>query len=65
MGRARQTKRFATMKRMMSASDPRLKDKDRAPPRKKKAEDPNKTTGSLAFWFVGILGLDNSCHNCD
>ena len=25
MGRAKQTKRFATMKRMISASDPRLK----------------------------------------
>eukprot|EP00088_Acartia_fossae_P001351 TRINITY_DN10517_c0_g1_i1.p1 TRINITY_DN10517_c0_g1~~TRINITY_DN10517_c0_g1_i1.p1 ORF type:complete len:200 (-),score=31.31 TRINITY_DN10517_c0_g1_i1:251-850(-) len=42
MGRARQTKRFATMKRMISASDPRLKDKDRAPPKKKKPEDLNE-----------------------
>ena len=42
MGRKRQTKKFATMKRMISASDPRLKDKDRAAPRKKKPEDPNE-----------------------
>ena len=64
MGRARQTKRFATMKRMMSASDPRLKDKDRAPPRKKKAEDPNeiKTTehvqqsSALFFQYNTQLG---------
>ena len=34
MGRAKKTKKFATMKRMISASDPRLKDKDRAPPKK-------------------------------
>ena len=38
MGRAKKTKKFATMKRMISASDPRLKDKDRAPPRKGKKE---------------------------
>ena len=64
MGRARQTKRFATMKRMMSASDPRLKDKDRAPPKKKKAEDPNeiKTTehvqqsSALFFQYNTQLG---------
>jgi hypothetical protein len=38
MGRAKKTKKFATMKRMISASDPRLKDKDRAPPKKGKKE---------------------------
>jgi hypothetical protein len=38
MGRAKKTKKFATMKRMISASDPRLKDKDRAPPKKAKKE---------------------------
>ena len=36
MGRAKRTKQFASMKRMISASDPRLKDADRAPPKKKK-----------------------------
>ena len=64
MGRARQTKRFATMKRMISASDPRLKEKDRAPPKKKKAEDPNeiKTTehvqqsSALFFQYNTQLG---------
>jgi len=52
------------MKRMMSASDPRLKDKDRAPPKKKKAEDPNeiKTTehvqqsSALFFQYNTQLG---------
>ena len=46
MGRAKKSKKFATMKRMISASDPRLKDKDRAAPRKGKKEDPHeiKTT---------------------
>ena len=64
MGRKRQTKRFATMKRMISASDPRLKDKDRAAPKKKKAEDPNeiKTTehvqqsSALFFQYNTQLG---------
>ena len=42
MGRAKKTKKFATMKRMISASDPRLKDKDRAPPKKQKKEDPDQ-----------------------
>ncbi len=46
MPRAKRTKKFAAMKRMISLSDPRLKDKDRAPPKKKKPEDPHemKTT---------------------
>ena len=64
MGRKRQTKKFATMKRMISASDPRLKDKDRAAPRKKKPEDPNqiKTTehvqqsSALFFQYNTQLG---------
>ena len=64
MGRKRQTKKFATMKRMISASDPRLKDKDRAAPKKKKAEDPNaiKTTehvqqsSALFFQYNTQLG---------
>ena len=64
MGRKRQTKKFATMKRMISASDPRLKDKDRAGPKKKKAEDPNeiKTTehvqqsSALFFQYNTQLG---------
>lgn len=38
MGRAKKTKKFATMKRMISASDPRLKDSERAPPKKAKKE---------------------------
>ena len=64
MGRARQTKKFATMKRMISASDPRLKDKDRAAPKNKKKEDPNeiKTTehvqqsSALFFQYNTQLG---------
>jgi len=49
MGRARKTKKFATMKRMISLSDPRLKDKERAAPKKGKKEDPHemKTTESV------------------
>ena len=38
MGRAKKTKKFATMKRMISASDPRLKDKEREKPKKAKKE---------------------------
>ena len=64
MGRARRTKKFATMKRMISASDPRLKDKDRAPPKKAKKEDPHaiKTTehvqqsSALFFQYNTQLG---------
>jgi len=57
MGRAKKTKKFATMKRMISASDPRLKDKEREKPKKAKKEDPNeiKTTehvqSSSALFF--------------
>jgi len=64
MGRAKKTKKFATMKRMISASDPRLKDKDRAPPKKMKKEDPHeiKTTehvqqsSALFFQYNTQLG---------
>merc|ERR1719468_1416274 len=64
MGRAKKTKKFATMKRMISASDPRLKDKDRAPPKKGIKEDPNaiKTTehvqqsSALYFQYNTQLG---------
>jgi U3 small nucleolar RNA-associated protein 24 len=57
MPRAKRTKKFAQMKRMISLSDPRLKDADRAKPQKKKAEDPHemKTTeapqSSSALFF--------------
>jgi len=57
MGRAKKTKKFATMKRMISASDPRLKDNERDKPKKGKKEDPNefKTTehvqSSSALFF--------------
>jgi len=64
MGRAKKTKKFATMKRMISASDPRLKDKDRAPPKKMRKEDPHeiKTTehvqqsSALFFQYNTQLG---------
>ena len=64
MPRAKRTKKFATMKRMISASDPRLKAKDRAPPRKKKPEDPNElktteaptTSSALFFQYNTALG---------
>lgn len=64
MGRAKKTKKFATMKRMISASDPRLKDSERAPPKKAKKEDPNeiKTTehvqqsSALFFQYNTQLG---------
>ena len=36
MGRAKKTKKFATMKRMISASDPRLKDQEREKAKKEK-----------------------------
>merc|ERR1712098_303454 len=55
---------FATMKRMISASDPRLKEKDRAPPKKMKKKDPHeiKTTehvqqsSALFFQYNTQLG---------
>ena len=64
MGRAKKTRQFATMKRMISLSDPRLKDKDRAPPKKKKPEDPNEiktteapqTSSALFFQYNTALG---------
>ncbi|XP_068085397.1 rRNA-processing protein FCF1 homolog [Anabrus simplex] len=47
MGKARKTRkiaqqRFAQMKKMISLSDSRIKEKNREPPKKKKAEDPHK-----------------------
>ncbi|KAK9686136.1 Fcf1 [Popillia japonica] len=47
MGKTKKTrkiveKRFAKMKKMISISDPRIKASKRAPPRKKKAEDPQE-----------------------
>ena len=64
MGRARRTRKFATMKKMISLSDPRLKEKDRAPPKKKKPEDPNEiktteapqTSSALFFQYNQALG---------
>ena len=64
MGRAKKTRQFATMKRMISLSDPRLKEKDRAPPKKKKPEDPNEiktteapqTSSALFFQYNTALG---------
>ena len=64
MGRARRTRKFATMKKMISLSDPRLKEKDRVPPKKKKPEDPNEiktteapqTSSALFFQYNQALG---------
>ena len=64
MGRARRTRKFATMKKMISLSDPRLKEKDRALPKKKKPEDPNEiktteapqTSSALFFQYNQALG---------
>ena len=68
MGRAKRTKKFATMKRMISPSDPRLKDEDRAQPKKKKKEDPHelKTTeapaASSAMFFQYNTALGPPYH---
>ena len=68
MGRAKRTKKFATMKRMISPSDPRIKDADRAPPKKKKKEDPQelKTTeapaSSSAMFFQCNTALGPPYH---
>jgi len=64
MGRPKRTKKFANMKRMISASDPRLKEKDRQGPKKaKKGEgDEMKTTeapttsSALFFQYNTALG---------
>jgi len=65
MGRAKRTRKFATMKRMISLNDPRLKEKDRVvPPKKKKQLESNemKTTeapqasSALFFQYNTALG---------
>ncbi len=64
MPRAKREKKFGAMKRMISLSAPRLKDKDRAEPRKKKKADPHemKTTeapqisSALFFQYNTQLG---------
>ena len=68
MGRAKKTKKFATMKRMISPSDPRIKESDRAPPKKKKKENPQeiKTTeapaSSSAMFFQYNTALGPPYH---
>ena len=68
MGRAKRTKKFASMKRMISPSDPRIKESDRAPPKKKKKEDPQelKTTeapaSSSAMFFQYNTALGPPYH---
>jgi U3 small nucleolar RNA-associated protein 24 len=41
MPRAKRTKKFAQMKRMISLRDPRLQEKDRQKAKKEKPEDPH------------------------
>jgi len=57
------TQRFAQMKKMISPSDPRIKESLRAPPRKQKEEDPDKkvreapqTSSALFFQYNTQLG---------
>ena len=64
MGKAKRTRKFATMKRMISASDPRLKDKDRAAPKKQKKDDDKiktteapATSSALFFQVTNIASL--------
>ena len=64
MPRAKRTKKFAQMKRMISLNDPRLKDKDRAPAKKAAKEDPHEmktttavqTSSALFFQYNTQLG---------
>jgi len=64
MGRAKKTKKFANMKRMISASDPRLKEKDRQAPKKGKKSDGDEmktteaptTSSALFFQYNTALG---------
>ena len=52
MGRAKKTKKFATMKRMISASDPRLKDKEREKPKKAKKE-----VGTMQLYHLVVAAV--------
>ena len=64
MGRAKRTKKFAQTKRLISLSDPRIKEKDRQAPKKRKAEDPHAmktteaptTSSALFFQYNTQLG---------
>ncbi|XP_046388271.1 rRNA-processing protein FCF1 homolog [Ischnura elegans] len=69
MGKAKRVKRaaqnrFAQMKRMISLSDDRIKDKDRAAPKKKKPDDPHtlkvrevpQVSSALFFQYNTQLG---------
>jgi len=57
MPKAKRTKKFAQMKRMISLNDPRIKDKDRSTKKKEKKEDPQElkvhevTQSSSALFF--------------
>uniref|UniRef100_A0A8C8UDB6 Uncharacterized protein n=1 Tax=Peromyscus maniculatus bairdii TaxID=230844 RepID=A0A8C8UDB6_PERMB len=41
MGKQKKTRKYATMKRMLSLRDERLKEKDRLKPKKKEKKDPS------------------------
>uniref|UniRef100_A0A2K6UI90 Uncharacterized protein n=1 Tax=Saimiri boliviensis boliviensis TaxID=39432 RepID=A0A2K6UI90_SAIBB len=41
MGKQKKTKKYVTMKRMLSLRDQRLKEKDRLKPKKKEKKDPS------------------------
>ncbi|KAI2572030.1 FCF1 isoform 3 [Pan troglodytes] len=41
MGKQKKTRKYATMKRMLSLRDQRLKEKDRLKPKKKEKKDPS------------------------
>jgi U3 small nucleolar RNA-associated protein 24 len=64
MPRAKRTKKFAQMKRMISNSDPRIKEEMRDPPKKKKKEDPHalkateapQVSSALFFQYNTQLG---------
>ena len=64
MPRAKRTKKFASMKRMISLNDPRLKDKDRIGSKKAKKADPSEmktttavqTSSALFFQYNTQLG---------
>ncbi|KAI2572031.1 FCF1 isoform 5 [Pan troglodytes] len=51
MGKQKKTRKYATMKRMLSLRDQRLKEKDRLKPKKKEKKDPSALKEREVIYF--------------
>uniref|UniRef100_A0A8C5Y2E8 Uncharacterized protein n=1 Tax=Microcebus murinus TaxID=30608 RepID=A0A8C5Y2E8_MICMU len=55
MGKQKKTRKYATMERMPSLRDQRLKEKDRLKPKKKEKKDPSIWAHYTTSWLIPTL----------